>query len=119
MTINPLSVITRTLVVSSCAISAVVVSPMDAIAGTNSGNFRDGSMAATAFCAAVSNRAWSYVGGLGASSRDPVVGDLERAALEIGSQLEAIYAKDAPADHRRAFRAGWENAIRQCVERGY
>ena len=39
-----------------------------------------------------------------------------RAALEVGSQLEAIYAKHAPADHRRVFRTGWDKGMQTCVK---
>ena len=108
-------------VIIPAAATAVVVSvaalmPTPAEAGTNSGNYNDGLSAAKAFCWSVDGVAWSYVGGLADARRDPVRGDFDRAALEVGSQLEAIYSKHAPADHRRVFRAGWDKGMQACAK---
>lgn len=96
-------------------ITALLLLVSPAYAGTNVGNFNDGKAAASAFCRSVDNRAWSYVGGLENATRDPVRGEFDRAALEVGSELEAIYAEDAPAEHRRMFRAGWEAGMKACA----
>ena len=98
------------------AIAAAVLLAVPAYAGTNAGNFQDGKDAASAFCWSVDTRAWSYVGGLADARRDPVRSDFERAALEVGSELEAIYAKGLPADNRRVFRAGWETGMKDCAK---
>ena len=98
-------------------ITALLLLVSPAYAGTNVGNFNDGKAAASAFCRAVNTRAWSYVGGLADATRDPTHGDFDRAALEVGSELEAIYAQDLPADHRRVFRAGWEAGMKECATR--
>ena len=47
---------------------------------------------------------------------DPVRGDFESAALEVGSELEAIYSTGLPPDHRRIFRAGWEKGMNDCAK---
>ena len=96
-------------------IIALLLLTAPAYAGTNSGNYKDGKSAAAAFCRAVDNKAWSYVGGLADAQRDPVRGDFERAALEVGAELEAIYAEGAAADHRRVFRGGWEAGMKECA----
>lgn len=96
-------------------IAALLLLVSPAYAGTNSGNFNDGKDAASAFCFTVDTKAWSYVGGAGYATRDPVRGDFERAALEVGAELEAIYATGLPADHRRVFRAGWEAGMKECA----
>ena len=98
------------------SIAAALLLAVPAYAGTNAGNFQDGKDAASAFCWSVDTRAWSYVGGLADARRDPVRSDFERAALEVGSELEAIYAKGLPADNRRVFRAGWETGMKDCAK---
>ena len=99
------------------SLAALLLLATPAIAGTNSGNYNDGISAASAFCWAVSTRAWSYVGGSVNPTRDPVLGDFERAALAVGSELESIYAVDLPASHRRAFRGGWETGMKSCAKK--
>ncbi len=101
-------------------LAALLLLASPAYAGTNLGNWNDGKAAASAFCHPVDTRAWSYVGGLADATRDPVRGDFDRAALELGSELEAIYADGLPADHRRVFRAGWEAGMKDCAQKlGY
>lgn len=80
-----------------------------AIAGTNSGNYRDGQTAAKAFCWPIEDLAFQIAGG-----RDPVPGDYNRAALQVGSKVEAIYGETLPASHRRAFRGGFEAGSKDC-----
>ena len=108
------------VVIPAVATTAVVAvgmfMPPPAESGTNTGNYNDGLSAAKAFCWSVDGVAWSYVGGLADARRDPVRGDFDRAALEVGSQLEAIYSKHAPADHRRVFRAGWDKGMQTCAK---
>jgi len=94
----------------------ILISAIPVQAQTNSGNFKDGMDAASAFCNAVDGVAWSYVGGLSNATRDPVQGDFDRAAYAVGAQLEAIYSAHAPADHRRVFRAGWERGMKNCAK---
>ena len=98
------------------SVAAALLLAVPAYAGTNAGNFEDGKDAASAFCRSVDTRAWSYVGGLADASRDPVRGDFDRAALEVGSELEVIYATGLPADHRRVFRHGWEKGMKDCAK---
>ena len=100
----------RNILTVSAAISALCFAAAAANAGTNVGNYNDGLNAASAFCRTVDNRAWTY-----AIDRDPVRGDFNRAALEVGSELETIYAQGAPADHRRVFRTGWEAGMQKCA----
>ena len=79
------------VVLPPAATAAVVADralmPKIAEAGTNLGNYNDGLSAAQAFCHSVDGVAWSYVGGLAEARRDPVRGDFEKAALQVGSQL--------------------------------
>ena len=101
---------------TAAAVALSTLMPKPAEAGTNSGNYNDGLSTAEAFCWSVEGVAFSYVGGIADARRDPVRGDFDRAALEVGSQLEAIYAKHAPANHRRVFRAGWDKGMQTCAQ---
>lgn len=85
-----------------------------AIAGTNSGNYRDGQTAAKAFCWPIEDLAFEIAGDRDPIDRDPVPGDYDRAALQVGSKVEAVYAETLPADHRRAFRRGFEAGAKGC-----
>lgn len=97
---------------SAALLCTALVFPSIAIEGTNSGNFRDGLTAAKAFCWPIADLAFELSG----SDRDPVQGDYDQAALEIGSKVEAVYGANLPADHRRAFRAGFEKGASACKQ---
>ena len=97
---------------TTALLCTALVLPSPAIGGTNVGNFQDGLTAAKAFCWPIADLAFELAG----PDRDPVQGDYERAALEIGSKVEAIYAENLPAAHRRAFRAGFEKGASACEQ---
>ena len=87
-----------------------LTAPAPAVAGTNSGNYRDGLTAARAFCWPIESLAFEIAG-----DRDPVPGDYDRAALRIGSEVEAVYGETLPAAHRRVFRSGFETGVKNCT----
>ena len=72
--------------ISASLITLGLTAPAPAIAGTNIGNYRDGQIAAKAFCWPIEDLAFEIAG-----DRDPVSGDYDRAALQVGSKVEAVY----------------------------
>lgn len=95
--------------ISASLITLGLTAPAPAIAGTNIGNYRDGQTAAKAFCWPIEDLAFEIAG-----DRDPVSGDYDRAALQVGSKVEAVYSETLPASHRRAFRGGFEAGAKGC-----
>ena len=91
------------------SVAAALLLAVPAYAGTNSGNFRDGQTAAKAFCWPIEDLAFRIAG-----RRDPVLGDYDRAALQVGLKVEAVYGETLPASHRRAFRGGFEAGAKDC-----
>lgn len=101
---------------SAVLLTMGLTAPAPSIAGRNSGNYRDGQTAAKAFCRPIESLAFEIAG-----AGWPKPGDYDRAALQVGSKVEAVYGepfgqynRSIPADKRRALRGGFEAGVKDC-----